>query len=108
MAQNQIQDLQDQIAKLQASLLQKPTVDLRQAVREVLAEQSVQAAPTPVPAKPMTVLEVIGSVMTEEEQKWFSNVDNLTGVMPFIPKFLNSEQGRAAIRSLIDAYRSSR
>lgn len=86
-----------------------PVGDLKQAIREVFAEElaalkgTVGVAPAPEPQ--LSLLQSIGLGLTEEEQVWLSSPDKLQGLEGHLPKFFQTPEGKQSVKAFIDFYR---
>lgn len=111
-----IEDLQRRIAELQLGKTQpisevpKESSDLKDIIREVLREELTSlkdSTPIPdkTPAKPMTLLESIGTSLSEEEQLWLSKPDILPKVGEFLPLFFQTEEGKHGVKAFLKYFR---
>lgn len=86
-----------------------PVGELKQAIREVFAEElaalkgTVGVAPTPEPQ--LSLLQSIGLGLTEEEQIWLSAPDKLQGLEGHLPKFFQTPEGKQSVKAFINFYR---
>jgi TolA-binding protein len=106
---NQIDQLQAQIASLQGSK-QEPEVDMRQIIKEEISSQLAEIkslianSQQPVAKKPLTILEAIGLALHHDEQVWLSQESSIKG----IPDFLATDQGKEITRLFFDSYKETK
>lgn len=84
--------------------------NIRSIVRKVLSEERAAANQQPAVAQvvqesEVNLLKIIGSILTEDEQLWFSDFKNLKDIPKFLPSFLSGDDGKLLLRTFADAYK---
>ena len=109
-----LESLQQQLAQMQQQMKavqpvpqvkQVSQADIDALVKQAIAKQ-LDTKVEPVQELPkLTILQAIGSSLSEDEQLWFSDIKNLQGLSEFLPEFLITEESVAFIKALVKAYR---
>lgn len=102
--QAQLELLKSQIAK---PVQPVSNDDIKKLIQAELGTINKVSEPIPEPVKQPTLLEIIGSNLSKEEQMWFSDLGNLRNIDPFLIKFLSLEDGQKWFRFFVDNYKES-